>query len=185
MALLPKTFCQSNLFVSGFGGVVIARYKSGGRVEAGVFLLDMFCMGVKNAFFVRCHESEVGEVVERACAGGSSDPATEHSGAWGRKLIEDGVTYARRLGFAPHPDYKQAARVMGGINPKECSETFVFGSAGKPMFIAGPNDSEAKCKRIVNILTKKLGPPPAFDYLGALAGSDDFFTADENADEAE
>lgn len=155
--------------------MVITRYKSAGRVEAGVFLLDTYCLGVKNAFFLQCHETEVADVVARTCSGGDGTPATEHSGAWGRKLVEDAVAYAQRLGFAPHHHYKQAARVMGGINPKECSETFVFGYNGKPLFIGGPNDSEARCRQITHILTKKFSQPPAFDYIVPLDGSDDFF----------
>ncbi|MEI7908701.1 MAG: hypothetical protein WCK77_03595 [Verrucomicrobiota bacterium] len=169
----PTTFCQSCLFESGLGGVVIARYKSAGRVEAGVFLVDVFCQGVKNAYFLQCHETELADVVERACCSVTGDPATEHSGAWGRKLIEASVAYARRLGFAPHRDYKQAARVMGGIDPKDCAETFVFGSDGKPLFVAGPNDSEARCMLILSVLTKKLGPPPAFHYIVPLDASDE------------
>jgi hypothetical protein len=52
----PQTFSPPNLFQLGIGTVVIVRYKSGGRVEAGVFLLDVFCLGVKNAFFNQLHE---------------------------------------------------------------------------------------------------------------------------------
>ena len=158
MSQAPKTFCQANLFEGGMGAVVIARYKSGGRVEAGVFLLDTYCLGVKNAFFHQCDEADLPDLVQRMCGGGYGGAFTEHSGAWGRKLVEGALDYARRLGFAPHRHYKQAARVLGGINPKDCAETFVFGRDGKPYFIAGPDDGEARCNLIIRVLTKKLGP---------------------------
>jgi hypothetical protein len=176
----PKTFCQSGLFESGLGGVLIARYKSGGRAEAGVFLVDTYCLGVKDAFFHQCHEADLPEIVQRTCASGTGTPPIEHSAAWGRKLVEDAVNYARRLGFAPHRHYKQAARVMGGINPKDCSETFVFGHDGKPLFVGGPHDSQTRCKLIISILTKKLGPPPAFDYIMPLGGPIDMLDDDED-----
>lgn len=164
------------------GGVVIVRYKSGGRVEAGVFLLDTYCLGVKNAFFHQCDEADLADVIQRTCGAGSGDPPTEHSGAWGRKLVEDAVAYARRLGFAPHRHYKQAARVLGGINPKDCAETFVFGRDGKPCFIAGPDDGEARCTLIFRILTKKLGPQ-GFDFSMPGAGFHELFGPDESDDE--
>jgi len=169
MKKAPQTYCDSGIFDEGIGQVVIVRYKGGGRVEMGVFLVDVFCLGVKNAFFTRCDESEFGEYLRKLFPEGK--PLDEHSGAWGRKLVEGAVEYARRIGFAPHRDYKQAARVMGVINPEDCEETFDFGHDGKPLFIAGPNDTSAQCDTIMKVLMRKLGkdgyhfiaPVSAFD----------------------
>jgi hypothetical protein len=158
MSQPPKTFCHPQLFQSGMGAVVIARFKSGGRVEAGVFLLDLYCLGVKNAFFHQCHEDEFAEFLADMLRGAGGGPPEEHSGAWGRKLVEGAADYARRLGFSPHRDYKIGARVMGGIDPKQCSETFAYGFNGKPLFIAGPNDGEERCSQIMRILAKSKEP---------------------------
>ena len=161
MSRLPQTFSQPNLCKLGIGTVVILRYKSGGRVEAGVFLLDVYCLGVKNAFFNQLYEGELPEFLEGMFQGTRPD---EHSGAWGRKLVEGAAAYAQRLGFAPHRDYKKGARVMGGIDSKDCTDTFVYGCNGKPLFIAGPNDGQSKCDLIMKTLERKLGPK-AFDYV--------------------
>lgn len=158
--------------------MVITRYKSGGRVEAGVFLLDVFCLGIKNAFFHQLHEDEFPEFLQRMF---DDDTPNENSGAWGRKLVESAEAYSRRLGFAPHRDYKKGARVMGGINAKDCAEKFAFGSDGKPFFFAGPNDSDAKCRLILNILERKLGKD-RYDFTVPLPGQfenhskNDFFS---------
>jgi hypothetical protein len=165
MSRPPQTFSPPNLFRLGIGPVMIVRYKSGGRVEAGVFLLDVFCLGVKNALFNQLHEDELPEFSHDMFQGATPD---EHSGAWGRKLVEDAAAYARKLGFAPHRDYKKGARVMGGINTKDCTETFVFGCDGKPFYVSGPNESEAKSALIMQILQKKLGHD-AFDFMVPLA----------------
>ena len=154
----PKTFCAHNLFEIGKGHLAIARYKSDGRVEAGVFLMDVYCLGVKDAFFRQFSAAEFQEFLEDIFIRSCGSLPVEQSGAWGRKLVEGAVEYARRLGFSPHPDFKQGAKVMGGINPKDCSETFVFGSDGKPLYIAGPYDGEAKRNAILRTLTKQLGP---------------------------
>jgi hypothetical protein len=171
----PKTFCAHNLFEIGKGHLVIARYKSEGRVEAGVFLLDVYCLGVKDAFFRQFSAAEFTKFLNDVFSGYPEAPPLERSAAWGRKLVEDAVEYARRLGFAPHPDYKQGAKVMGGINPKECSETFVFGSDGKPLYVAGPYDGAAKRERIMRTLTKKLGPQ-GFHFIMPVdpEGEEDF-----------
>lgn len=165
MSRPPQTFSPPNLFEIGIGTVVIIRYKSGGRVEAGVFLLDVFCLGVKNAFFDQCHEDELPEFFKEMFQGATPD---EHSGAWGRKLVEGAAAYAQRLGFAPHRDYKKGARVMGGIHSKDCTDTFLYGCDGKPFFIVGPNDSQSKCNLIMKTLERKLGPK-AFDYITPIS----------------
>jgi len=60
----PQTFSAPDLFQTGMGVVMIIRHKSGGRLEAGVFLLDTYCLGVKNAFFSQMHESEFDQFTE-------------------------------------------------------------------------------------------------------------------------
>ena len=155
MKIDPKTFCEADIFEMGIGQVVIARYKSGGRVEIGVFLIDVHCLGVKDAFYVLTDEAGLEQFLRDIYSGDRK--MGQYSAAWGRKLVEEAMGYARKLGFAPHRDYKKAARVMGGINPKDCEETFVFGMNGKPFFLGGPRDTQAKCERILGVLTKKCG----------------------------
>lgn len=177
----PKTFCAHNLFEIGNGHLVIARYKSDGRVEAGVFLMDVHCLGVKGAFFSQFSGAEFQEFLKDVFIASCGSLLIEHSGAWGRKLVEDAVEYARRLGLAPHPDFKQGAKVLGGINPKECSEIFVFGSDGKPLYVAGPYDGKAKRNAVMKALTKKLGPQ-GFHFMLPLDPHDEenFDDGDEN-----
>jgi hypothetical protein len=48
-AYIPETFFESN--GSGMGQVTILRIKSPQKVEAGVFLVDHFCLGVRDASY--------------------------------------------------------------------------------------------------------------------------------------
>lgn len=54
----PEAFRTSDLFQTGIGHVVISRYKADGRVEAGFFLVDVFCLGVKHAGFQRSYDRD-------------------------------------------------------------------------------------------------------------------------------
>jgi len=158
----PEAFRSANLFDAGIGYVVVSRFKSDGQVESGVFLLDVYCLGVKNAFFSRLNQSEYeSRLVQRVFANGGSQPLTP---ACGRKLVQDAVAYAQNLGFAPHPDYKTACRVFGGISAAECNEVFTFGKDDRPCFIQGPNDSELFCRKATTLLTIKCGEGN-FDYI--------------------
>jgi hypothetical protein len=151
----PEAFVSSALFNLGMGSVILSRFKSDGRVESGVFLLDVFCLGAKNAMFVQLdvtrYENELLERYSPRDALESIEPPCA------RKLVEDAVRYAAGLGFGPHPDYKKACRVFGGTDTGACTRQFVFGHEGKPHYIQGPNDSPQRVTRILNALEARCG----------------------------
>ncbi|HUG11574.1 MAG TPA: hypothetical protein VMM36_11195, partial [Opitutaceae bacterium] len=99
----------------GLGIALISRKLADGQVAFAKFLLDVYCLGVKNA-----HVSIVSYPVYRdhiylpifeKMAVETRPPA------YVRKLVEGAVDYARRLGFEPHPDYRAAREIFGDIDP--------------------------------------------------------------------
>ena len=88
-----------------------------------------------------------------------------------RKLVEGAVEYARALGFAPHPDYAGAAGLFGSIEAAMCPVRYTYGKDGKPFYISGPDDSPAQSRRIIDKLTRLLGPEE-FHFLTAIDAED-------------
>ncbi|MCP5521722.1 MAG: hypothetical protein H7A46_09255 [Verrucomicrobiales bacterium] len=151
----PEAWCSAGLFEKGIGHVVVARFKLSGEAEIGVFLLDVHCLGVKDAFFTRMEGYEYEhDMLDRLFPDGGR---TQMSPACARKLVEDAVAYTRGLGLGPHADYRKACRVFGGIKAAECDETFTFGESGKPLYVQGPHDSPAFAQRVISVLRAKLG----------------------------
>jgi len=163
----PEAFMSANVFELGMGHVVLSRFTSR-DVESGVFLLDVGCLGVKDAFYTRVSLAEYEDRLLGRVFAGSGRKAMDPCCA--RKLVEDAIAYARDLGFAPHRDYKQAARVFGGISTQACASTFTFGKDGKPCFVQGPYDSPEKCARIMQVLRNRCGEGN-FYYLLVAHGS--------------
>jgi|GEM_PF-5904026 hypothetical protein len=161
----PVTYASPDLFEVGLGEVAVCRFHDDGLVEAGVFLVDIYCLGVKSAN----HATFPGEddFREAVLVDNLEDPLIK-SGAWGRKLIEGAVQYARSLGLSPHPDYQKGARVFGDIDADECREVFTYGHQGRPLFVQGPDDDPETCQRILATLRRNLGED-GFDYQ--LAGT--------------
>jgi hypothetical protein len=157
-----EAYRNAQLFESGIGYVLVARWRGAHEVELGVFLIDSHCLGVKDAFYTRLGQSEYQtNALERMI------PAEDRmaiSPATARKLVEAAVAYARGLGFAPHPDHKKACRVFGGIDPGDSTEEFVFGSEGKPLYVQGPHDSPAMVQRIMRQLQTRCGSD-GFHYI--------------------
>ena len=162
MSRPTEAYVSANLFEAGIGHVVVTRFRGHGEMEAGVFLLDVFCLGAKNAFYTRASTAEYdAELLERILPADNRKPLDPPTA---RKLIEGAVAYAQNLGLAPHPDYKTACRVLGGIQSSDSTATFTFGEQGKPLFVQGPNDSSAFCQRILKQLRTRCGAD-GFHYL--------------------
>ena len=50
-APIHAAYVGDNIFSQGIGHVILARALPDGRVAAGVFLVDAYCLGIKNALF--------------------------------------------------------------------------------------------------------------------------------------
>jgi hypothetical protein len=149
---------SSTLFTELMGEVIVARFKGVDEVEAGVFLVDIGCLGVKNAFFTRVHISEYEQrILRRGHSSYANDDLVAMSPGCARKFLEGAVLYAQSLGLAPHSDYRTGCRVFGGINAGECPEHFVYGKDGKPFFMPGPHDSPQFVEHVMAALNRACG----------------------------
>lgn len=154
-APVHECYCGSELFERGIGTVFISRKMPNGDVGAGVFLLDVYCLGVKNAYFTILTPGRYAESID-AIDRNESLETIHHSCA--RKLIEECVAYARDVGFNPHKEYNVAKKIFGDIDPSVCPRKFEFGHNGKPSYFSGPNESPVQIKRILKTLKRTCGP---------------------------
>jgi hypothetical protein len=145
---------DAEMFENGLGTVVIARFKANGDAEIGVFLVDVFCLGVKDGVFGYVGAVEYEDRLKRLF-GGTTPVAIPPAEA--RALVEASVAYARKHGLEPHPDYRLAQRIFGGIDPSKNTATFTFGKDGKPFFFQGPNDSPEFVEMVLTRLQQKCG----------------------------
>jgi hypothetical protein len=132
-----------------------------------MFLVDVFCLGVKDALYRKLGTEEFEELLE-----GISQEADyeQKPAACARKLIEKAVAYAHKLGFSPHRDTRKAWRVMGGVDSKACDCVYTFGSNGKPHYVQGPKETPAFRRHVIRTLMKRCGPGN-FDWTVEFDGS--------------
>lgn len=149
-----------SLWSSGIAQVLVSRQLTSGQVAFAIFLIDRYCLGVKNAHCDFAARGWYFENVYERVAG--SSPLVPLTPADARKLVEEAVQYARDLGFAPHPDYATAKFIFGDIVASD--RQFEFGKEGKPLFISGPHDSPGRCHSIIGILAERCGSG-GFDCL--------------------
>jgi hypothetical protein len=153
-APIHECLIPANLFEHGLGNLVFSRALPEGHIAIAVFLLDTFCLGVKNAFFTIGTKAEYEAHRRRSIPEGLQPMAP----ACFRKLVEGGVAYARNLGFHPHTDYGVACQIFGDVDTAPCQTSFEYGHEGKPLYVSGPNETPAQVKAILAQLERRLGP---------------------------
>lgn len=176
-----ECYASDNIFDDGMGSVVVSRLSGAGHIGVGVYLIDAYCLGVKDAFVRLCTYNEfrslLGDIKQ-------SERQRRVEASYAKKLIEDAVAYARDLGLEPHEDYKYAGRLLAGIDSSACTTGFTFGLDGQPFFIAGPYDTEARVKQIMEALSRKRGAGE-FKFMIPLSPDTEFFIEDEDDDDEE
>jgi hypothetical protein len=130
----------------GAGGMVtilVAREDRRHRVSMCGYLVDTFCLGVKNAVGPRAMSQHLREFVTNYFSAHHAPPVAVPLELV-RQLVFGSVDYARNLGFEPHPDFAQAAGYLGSwTGPSEIG----FGRDGKPFYVEGPYDDASAVMR--------------------------------------
>lgn len=136
-------------YYSGVAGVLVARRDRPRRVSVGGYLVDVYCLGVKNALGPRVMKDDDLASFRRSFFEGFADagPPLEAPLDLARHLVCGAVDYARGLGFEPHPDY---APVAGHLGRWEQASAITFGRDGVPYYVQGPYDNGSSVLRTLN-----------------------------------
>jgi hypothetical protein len=148
---------------SGLVTVLVARDRGGSTAGVCFYLVDTWCLGVKDAAGPRpVDRRRLGGFIQQIFSSWD-EPAVQVPLELGRQIVYGAIGYARELGFEPHPDFGRAAGYLGEWDGK-CELT--FGRDGKPMYISGPHDDGEK---IIRKLRRRLGDGN-YDFTHMIPG---------------
>ena len=158
--LITANWQQDN---SGMVQILLARQQPDGDICFGSYLVDMYCLGLKNTFanagFSRTrYENEVRGRIFRGV------PPEECPVELAHQMIYASIEYAARFGFQPEKDFALSQYLLEPRGELEEPYELTFGKNGKPFFIAGPHDNAT---RILKQLEKTAGPDN-YDFLAPL-----------------
>jgi len=146
--------------------ILIVRKQDETAVLFGVFLVDLYCLGVKDAF---CNANIT---LSKYRDDIRSRFAEEHDMVTcpfelAHQIIYGAIDYAAELGFRPHTDFSLAKHVLEDREAIPPNRDIEFGKDGKPLFVSGPHDN---VKRIMAQLDKKLGKDGYYFLIGGAVG---------------
>ena len=173
---IVRCMMPSTLYETGIGHVILARTLPTGVLGCAFFLVDVFCLGIKDVFYAEVGEDELRTRVEEQQ---DVQPLVDVDPCCARKLIRDAAAYAADLGLPAARDTPAIEPIFGDIDANVCRETFTFGKDGKPFFVSGPNDTPARIRMITKTLEATRGAGNWEYMIGLPSGLGIPFTDDE------
>jgi hypothetical protein len=125
------------LETGGLGSLLFSRRNGASEVALSYLLVDLYCLGVKDAMARILSLSAYRDFVANARSKlnfEKIDPATA------RRLVEDAIEFAAEADYRPHRDYLKAAPLWGDLDPEQALRTYPMGKDGKHLRILGPAD---------------------------------------------
>lgn len=142
------------LFDDGMGTLLLARGVTPYDVALGTFLLDAYCLGIKDVMFGVVDEDEFEMYVETM---GAASPLISVEPTYARKLLRELAAWARSIGFPPQRDFAAVEQLFGDVSADACEQVFRFGRDGKPIYMPGPSESSSLIRGRIEQLRKRLG----------------------------
>src|SRR5207245_3346062 len=112
-APVQHCFLTESLFDIGVGTLVLTRGATSHHIAFSSFLIDVFCLGIKDVMFESV-ERERFEMYMAATDAGS--PMVSVDPSYARKLLRDLAAWSQSIGFAPHRDFAAVEWMFGDVS---------------------------------------------------------------------
>lgn len=154
-----ESLINDNWQDQGMANILLSRRQPDGNYVIGVYLTDMFCLGVKNTF---CNANISSEQYASLKLNLKRDaPLIPCDPRLAKAIIYGAIDYAKQWGFEPQKDFSLSRFVLGERMENDPEHSVSFGKDGKPCYISGPDDD---VDFIMNKLRKTAGDGN-FEYI--------------------
>ena len=154
-APIQHCFLTEFVFEVGIGTLVLARGATQHYLSASSFLIDVFCLGIKDVMFKSFESEEFETYMERDGSRLAHD--CRRCRPTRASCCAISPAWSKSIGFAPHRDFAAVEPLFGDVNADASDAVFQFGQDGKPVDIPGPSDTAAATRQRIAQLQKYLG----------------------------
>ncbi|MBL7815897.1 MAG: hypothetical protein JNL70_12855 [Saprospiraceae bacterium] len=174
---LPIAECwiSPNWEGSGLSTIAVARRHNSGNMTLGIYLLDTFCLGLKNTnVLFNQADYEYEDYLDKIFSPHGGKEPIEYTLA--HNIIYGAIAYAEDLGFKPNKDWTLSQMILEEDTEDIELIELEFGKDGKPLFINGPYDNVQK---VLNTLNKSVGQGN-YDFITQINDGSDFDGFDDD-----
>jgi len=158
---------------NGIANIIVSREHINGNITVCFYLVDLLCLGVKDTFFrFNISKWEYDEMIKKYT---ENMPMSVVEYNLVHNIIFAALEFAEEIGFKPHKDFESITQYMLEEDDEKIPliDIACGGKNGKPYYVQGEMDSDAKAKQILNHLDKEVGPNN-YDYLLSDEMDEDF-----------
>ena len=137
----------------GMAQIFVARKKQSGNIILGVYIVDTFCLGLKNTMFQHSMSEYEYEQHKKQISRNTEMEWEKLSPNTCFNIVYGAIEYAEDLGFMPNKDFSITEYILDDVESLEFEE-IEFGRDGKPYYFAGPYDDTSK---VIAKLKKAVG----------------------------
>ena len=172
---IDRCYVNHNWEETQMANVIITRRHVNGNITFGIFLVDLFLLGVKDCFYMfNTSHSELEERLDND----ESVKFIECDYALAHNIVYEGIAFAKEYGFDPVKDFTKTGRYILEEDTDDIPEIYIpLGMDGVPTVFVAPGENK---QREINILEKTAGPG---EYKVFYVGHSDWDDDDEDDDE--
>ncbi len=135
--------------------IIVARKHTNENFTIGIYLVDLNCLGVKNAdCFFNISYSEYRDILEQSREEydiSSVEYTLVHN------IVYAGIEYAEEFGFEPHKKFEIARFLLEEDTDEIDLIEIECGHNGTPMYVSGPSENKTRVNQIIAQLEKTAG----------------------------
>ena len=163
---LGKCYCNGDFgeeSTSGLTSIIVTRLHSNGKIVCGFFLVDRYCLGLKDTFAqARMDPHDIDDYLED----GEYEPC-DYVDAHNMILVA--IEFAQEAGIEPHPDFEYTQYVLEDDTDEIPLKEFEYGLNGKHFFVA---KNEFEAHHYLPIIQSHLDAD-SFDYIDSFDSFDE------------
>ena len=149
---LGKCYISTEWQEQGLITIVVTRNHVNGHFTCGIFLVDLYCVGVKETLFLFNEYERYRDTLKVL---NDEEGIEECSYTLAHNIIYGAIAYAEDLGFKPAEKFKTTQYILEENGDRIELMDIEFGLSGKPAIFL---ENEKHPDKIIATLDKSVGP---------------------------
>src|ERR1035437_4289873 len=137
---------------AGICNVLVARMHKTGRLTVGIYLIDMYCLGLRDTLYEFNITPEDYQDLKN-----SGDKLIVCEYVTAHNIIYGAIAFAEDFGFKPDSAFSVSQFTLEEDDDRMELMDMEFGFDGMPCFMPGPDDDAVKIKQVTATLERTAG----------------------------